>query len=136
MAENARAALEELGVTPGEFRSRRLSKEMIEEAVLVLTATREHRAEVLREVPTAMRRTFTLREFARLVAHDDVDEAPTSLTELVTRAAAMRGQVRVPHGYDDIGDPYGQNLDVYRSCRDLIVETVDAMAPALVRAGA
>lgn len=134
MVDNAREALMEVGVTPGEFASRRLTADMIENADLVLTATRVHRADVLREVPTAMRKTFTLREFARLVQQCDLDTTPArAVNDLVTRAAAVRGQFRVAAGDYDIDDPIGRDLHAYRACRDHIIESVDAIAPVFAR---
>lgn len=64
-------AAEELvrrGLDPAGFASRALTARIVEGADLVLTATRDHRARVLEEVPLALKRTFTLLEFAALVA--------------------------------------------------------------------
>ncbi|SFR72172.1 protein-tyrosine phosphatase [Agromyces sp. CF514] len=57
-----------LGADPTGHAARRLTAQLIEDADLVLTATRAHRAQVAELVPRAARRAFTLREFARVLA--------------------------------------------------------------------
>ncbi|MET0820561.1 MAG: hypothetical protein ABWY58_06330 [Aeromicrobium sp.] len=58
--------LRRLGHTSATFRSRPIDSSVVESADLILTATREHRSEVLVTDPKALRRTFTLLEFAAL----------------------------------------------------------------------
>ena len=81
--------LERLGARADGFASRALEAEMVDDADLILTATREHRSEVLSRHPNALRRTFTLREFAALV--EDMIGV-TSPAEMV--AAAYAGAAR------------------------------------------
>lgn len=136
MERHAATALAEVGVDEDGFRAREVTPELVRAASLVLTATREHRARVLGHEPTALRRTFTLRELARLIDHVDVRWGPESdVAErgdaLVAAAAAARGSVRVPPAADDIADPYGAPLDVYRRCRDEIDTAVRRIADAL-----
>ena len=47
------------------FRSRRLTRETLDQADLVLTAESSHRAFILEEHPQALRKVFTLGQFAR-----------------------------------------------------------------------
>lgn len=113
-----------LGVDPDRFRSRRLEAAHVEVADLVLTATREHRAGVLELAPTALRRTFTLREFATVAAGVDVE----TLDELVPAVAAVRSTA----GADiDVPDPYRRGPGMHRSVADLIDEVTAATALAL-----
>ena len=67
MDASAAAQLRRLGGDPDGFTGRALQDEYVERADLVLTATTLHRVAVLRAVPQALRRTFTLLEFAHLV---------------------------------------------------------------------
>lgn len=67
MEPRAVTALRDAGGDPGGFRARALRPAMVLDADLVLTASRDHRAEVLAQEPSAMGRTFTMLEFARLV---------------------------------------------------------------------
>jgi protein-tyrosine phosphatase len=76
---------------------------MAADADLVLTAERAHRDAVLTEVPTAFRRTFTLREFARLASY----AGPGPAGDVVAQAAASRPAVgAVALEDDDVPDPY------------------------------
>lgn len=95
--------LQDSGVSGEGFAARLLTESMISGADLVLTATREHRAAVVEESPAALRRTFSVREFARLAGQVDpvrIDEvagadgrAAQRLAALVPLAAAHRWQV-------------------------------------------
>src|SRR3954454_17671334 len=90
--------LEELGVVPDEFAARELAKDILEASDLVLTATREHRAAAVSMLPRGSRRTFTIREFARLVAAVDMTsvsggDAGGGAAALVDAAASQRGYV-------------------------------------------
>lgn len=136
MERHAAAALAEIGVDDGGFRARELTPGLIRESSLVITATREHRARVLGHEPTALRRTFTLRELARLIDHLGHSWEPVSGgvergPALVAAAAAARGSVRVAPTSDDIADPYGAPLEVYRQCRDEIDAQMRRIADAL-----
>ena len=63
--------LRRLGGDPSRFVARSFGAALGERADLILTATTDHRSLVLQEVPQALRRTFTLLEFARLVSAVD-----------------------------------------------------------------
>src|SRR5215217_9257195 len=65
------------GVEPASFKARRLSEQMLKEADLILSMTRAQRGLVDELWPAAVRRTFTLREFARLLDRVDVSVLPT-----------------------------------------------------------
>jgi low molecular weight protein-tyrosine phosphatase len=122
MTAEARAALRRHGHDPADFQSRRLTRDLIARADLILTMEGAHRAAVLGHDPGALRRTFTLREFARLVAADPVPPAGS----LVDVAAARRGTV-VPAGgpgEDDIADPTGRGRDAHDACAALIAQAL------------
>ncbi|WP_097189406.1 hypothetical protein [Ornithinimicrobium cerasi] len=53
------AMLREMGVDPGVFAARRLTERLLRDTELVVTATREHRAAVVRIHPKALRTAFT-----------------------------------------------------------------------------
>lgn len=63
----AAAELELRGIDASGFRSHALIDSDVRQADVVLTATREHRSDVLERVPLALKRAFTLLEFAALV---------------------------------------------------------------------
>lgn len=112
--------LKELGVDPTGHVAQRITPGLIEAADLILTATEEHRASVVRERPMAFRKTFTIREFARLGAELPPFAQRPDAAELIARigtVAGRRGQVDAPlPGGDDIGDPFGAGLEVARTC--------------------
>ena len=103
-------ALRGLGVDADGFQARRLDPELLREADLVLTATATERDRAVAMVPAALRTTFTLLEFARLLGGttlpafdgDPVERART----VVARARSMRGRVPyVDPALDDVADP-------------------------------
>ena len=139
----AAVALLELGADPEGFVARELTGTQIEGADLVLTATVEQRGLVVGMVPGAVRRTFTLKEFARLVAAVEPDPpapSPASVTDVVDRARSLVDQTVALRGYgpraapgaDDVEDPYGAPLQVYREKVRDIAEAVDHLVAALV----
>jgi protein-tyrosine phosphatase len=108
----AQSTLAGLGVDASAFRARELVAEHVVSADLVLTATREHRAAAVVLHPRAARRTFTVREFDRLLSAVDPTGLPADPEEraraLVPLAARQRGLVRADRPEDDdVEDPYG-----------------------------
>ena len=76
MEANAEAVLAEFGADPSGFTGRELLDEHVIRADLVLTATRDHRAQVISMGHSAGLRTFTLKEFTRLVKAIDPATLP------------------------------------------------------------
>jgi protein-tyrosine phosphatase len=132
MAALAQRALEEVGIDPAGFSSRALGADLVQASDLVLTATRQQRSEVVQMAPTSLRRVFTLREFSRLLDQDKGPATLDSLSGLATAMAGRRGRFWVAESVDDIADPYGGSLEDYRTCRDELVEAIDAIAPVLI----
>ncbi len=132
MDRMAAAELRRLGGDPANFRARSFTAAMGGAADLLLTATTEHRRYVLQEVPQALRRTFTLLEFAYLAAAtEDVRDARGDAPEVVKRAAANRGAVRID-AYD-LPDPYGRSEDVYRETAQSICAAVSMISDIFAR---
>ncbi len=137
MTPFAAAALREHGADPEGFTARALTADQVAAADLVLTATVEHRAAVVGLVPSAVRRTFTLLEFARLVSPGPRGDVATDTVE---RARALVAETLVrrgvdPHGApgaDDLDDPYGAPIRVYRERLREIAAAVDQVVAALV----
>ena len=136
MEEYAAAAVLERGGDPTGFAARELRDYHVEEAGLVLAATRDHRAAAVTLVPRAAGWTFTLPEFARLAAAVDPGALPRPLGErfpaLVRAAAAQRGLVRPQHpDDDDVKDPYGRSREVFAVCADAVAGPVDQILTVL-----
>lgn len=123
---DAMAAMElmRLGHEPGGFRSHPIDNYLVDSASLILTATREHRSDVLALNPRALRRTFTLIEFAHLAEAVEAE----SLPELVAAAAQQRS---LAPAKVDIGDPYRRSPQVHRETADAIDEAVAVVAKRL-----
>ena len=134
MQETAASELARLGGAAGDFRARQLAVRMIADADLVLTMTREHRTYVLEEHPRALRRTFTLREFALLLQLVGASDAPRDLADVVAAAAESRSRLaEVPASMLDIADPYGRTDDHYRVMADDVSAAVTAITTAVTR---
>jgi protein-tyrosine phosphatase len=137
MEAHAATVLSEYGADPTGFVGRELLDEHVIDADLVLTATRDHRAQVISMGHAAGLRTFTLKEFTRLVRAID----PTTLPEgtvtdraraLVRAAAALRGWLLAPSPEaDEVYDPYGAPLTFFRSVGEEIQDALDPVVTAL-----
>jgi protein-tyrosine phosphatase len=123
--EHAAAALAARDIASDAFRARRLVQDHVASADLVLAASREHRAAAVTLVPRAASRTFTLREFDRLLSRVDAGDLPVDPEDraaaLVRAAAGQRGLVRPDRPEDDdVTDPYGGPASGYPPCADLV----------------
>lgn len=93
--------------------------ELIEDADLILTATREHRRELLRDAPDAGERIFTLREAARLltaVERSRLGDMPADRAARLTALVPLLQQARAAShtsADDDILDPYMRGEAAY-----------------------
>ena len=123
---DAMAAMElmRLGHSAGSFRSHAIDSYLVDSADLILTATQSHRSDVLNLNPRALRRTFTLREFAALceLAHGADPQ------DLVAEAGRQRS--KAPSDID-IGDPYRRSPDTHRATADQIDEAVQTISERL-----
>ena len=127
------------GVDIDGFAARRLSTVLIQQADLALAVTRAHRSLVVEAWPKAVRRTFTLREFARLLSGIDRVALPAGtpadrLRVSIPLAAAQRGRRRVPSSEDDVLDPYRQPRHVYEASLAQILPAVDTIAQVAIGA--
>lgn len=141
------AALQRCGLPADDRPSRRLTAAELAAVDLVLCADRSNRAAVLDLAPAALRRTFLLREFAR-VAAPAVDlavaagvEPPVytdpvpSARQVVIAAATFRGYVP-RRGDDEIADPWGKADSVLSTTADLVRGAVPAVVEALTAGAA
>lgn len=133
----ARGLAELDGVTAERTRShaaRMLTETMLRDADLVLTMTAQHSAHAMQLAPSRMHRTFTVREFARLVATLDDEQlrdaaasstgARPRLNAVLQRVADQRAAAPRATGDEDVVDPFRQSDAVYR-------QSAEQMAPGL-----
>jgi protein-tyrosine phosphatase len=117
------------GANTDGFRARLVSAKLIGAADLVIAATRAHRSLVVEIWPEAVRRTFTVREFGRLLGQADDSVLPAGspserLRAAIPLAAAQRGRTRVAPKEDDIVDPYGRDREAYKAAFGEILPAV------------
>jgi protein-tyrosine phosphatase len=121
----AAAELARLGGSPEGFEARLFECDHARGADLVLTATAAVKSRVLEECPAALRRTFTLLEFACLVEM----APPAPARETIGWVAANRSRAA---GSDvDVVDPIGRSSDIHRQVADVIDMATKAAAAAL-----
>lgn len=137
------------GQAAAAHRAQQLSVEHIIGSDLVITLARDHRAEVVRTVPSAFRKTVTVREAARLL--ESLEEAPgvdlrglrslalaDALRELVPLALSERG-VAPPPAHpddDDVVDPYRLAPEVYDQSGEQIIDATNRIFASLQRLAA
>ncbi|MBI0378157.1 protein-tyrosine-phosphatase, partial [Streptomyces albiflaviniger] len=102
---------------------------------------RDHRAQVISMGHSAGLRTFTLKEFTRLVRAIDPATLPDPeeaggvverARALVQAAAALRGWLLAPNEEaDEVHDPYGAPITFFRSIGDEINQALDPVVTAL-----
>lgn len=121
--------LARLGFDPSLHRGTQFAAAMAQQADLVLTAARQHRDFVITEAPTAYRRTFTMKEFARLVHAIPAGTDPHDVVAAAHLARPVVGPVEARE--DDIPDPYRADMTRAWNTAEQVVATVGAAAGAL-----
>jgi protein-tyrosine phosphatase len=137
ISEPMAALLRDSGIADQPFEARRLSEEMLKGTDLVLPLTRAQRSLVVELWPAAVRRTFTLREFARLLRWVDPAALPAGtpaerLQAAIPLAAAQRGRERTEVDEDDVVDPFRLSDQVYVQSFQEIAAAVDAIVTILL----
>lgn len=129
------ALLDAAGIDSMAFRARQLTVDMVEDADLVLTATRAHRRSVVQEAPLGLRKTFALVDFADLVAElqpDDIEHV-RGRSHVARVAAAAADRHHLVHARTDedadIVDPFRRSPDVFV---EMERQTVPALKTVIV----
>jgi protein-tyrosine phosphatase len=124
------------GFPPAEFAARQLTRELVEQADLILALTPDHRTRVVEAVPSAVHRTVTVAELGRLSStltpgsvfgQDDA----ARLATLVPAALLERPHHVGRHHDDEVIDPYRRSADTYRRSYDQILDALTPMMAAL-----
>jgi len=130
--------LSQYGISADGPASRALTAGQVTAASLVLTAGREHRDEVVALVPAASRRTFLLREFARLSPYAEpggVARGPQAGRAVVAAVASLRGRTPyVDPAADEIADPPA-TVEAFARCAAIVAEDVQAVIGTLTGYG-
>ena len=108
--------MDEMGIDISSHRARPLSVELVAGADVVLGMTRDHVGRVLSLVPEASERTFLVGELLRLGEQVGARSDGETAREWALRIGAARPDARVPgRAGDEVPDPYGESLAVYRA---------------------
>lgn len=118
----------ELGATT-DHRARQLTKAEAEAADLLLTMTAEHRSWIARTAPRAVRRVFTMREFAQLMGELPPASEVTPLRDIVMSASRLRA--RTSGGSLDIADPYRGAPEQYEKSFSAVLTASRTIAKAI-----
>lgn len=109
--------LSSIGIDSSGFRSRRLTRQIAQEADLILCFEAAQRKDIVTIAPTAVRYTFVLREFAALCqycAERGMVQGRT-IQERLNSVISLAPMVRpmLPPSAD-IEDPHGKEFDKFR----------------------
>lgn len=139
MTAPAQALAVESGAKPADaaaHAARYLVEPYLLDADLVLSMAREHRSHAVKMVPSRMRRTFTVREFARLAstlsteaARAAADAAGTDpkarLAAVLQAVSAQRGLMPAAPEDDDVIDPYRRSQETYAKSAAQLIPALD-----------
>lgn len=140
MAPRISEALTRSKIEHGDFESKPLTRQLVEQSALILTAESAHRAAVVRLEPAALPRVFTVRQFARLLQYTQKTETPrpveiSGLPGLVHSCSAVRGVGQPARGADDdVDDPWGRSRGTYRRTIRTMDSAIEIIAAGLVAA--
>jgi protein-tyrosine phosphatase len=123
------------GGTPEGFAARQLTSKILRESDLVLTMASKHRGEVLQLDASLLKRTFTIREFARMLSALELRDpaAPAASAPdaaafwraLPGRAASVRHLVLAAEPADnDVVDPYRRSPEFYEQMEDELAPAI------------
>ena len=118
------------GGTPDGFAARQLTPKILSESDLVLAMTAKHRGEVMQMDASLLKRTFTIREFARMLKVLEQRDAAAPATSAVVdgRAASVRHLALAPEATDnDVVDPYRRGQEFYDQMEDELAPAILAI---------
>ena len=139
MDDGTRERLDAAASDAKGFRARQVTPELVAGADLVLAAAREHRTAVAQLHPAALRRVFTVRDFADLVdgltavdpESDPLADLDASWVRHVAAAGARRrGAIVTRQSGVDVTDPIGGPPSAFRQ----MAHELDAALGPIVRA--
>jgi protein-tyrosine phosphatase len=112
------------------FRSRQLQEGILKGKDLVLTMSREQRGKVIEMAPSLLRKTFTLREFARLITTLDGETSssgPLRWRAILPRVVRARNAHPSGPSHDDVVDPFRRPDEVYQQMASELVPAVETL---------
>ena len=89
-------AVKEYGVDIAEHRAKRLTKEIVDTAEIILCMTENHKYQIAQMFPVTQDKSYTLLEYVNLYDQEHYNDVV------------------------DIDDPFGQQIEVYKKCAESI----------------
>jgi sulfate adenylyltransferase len=114
------------GLDASDFRSRPVSRELLEEADLVLTAESAQRSYLLEDHPAMFRKVFTLGQAAEAIGRLEPGLSPT---EVLARLGTARGHADPAL---DVPDPYRRGPEAAAATAEHISRLLQVVLPALM----
>jgi protein-tyrosine phosphatase len=127
------------GIESQDFRSRRVTPEMVGAADLILTAETAHRRSLVATELSALGKSYTLTQFARFAAlvQLDSDMVTTLGNDLLAGVRIARSRLQpAREGQDDITDPIGGGRREFKACQLAITSAVSEITRPLRRSPA
>lgn len=128
------AALRARGVDPPATSARQLDRALLRAADLVVVMSAAQRSAVVGVDPAAVRRTFLLRQLARLLATTSTavpGTGPQERLRALPQVLAARRTARPPAGGEDVEDPFGRGPDVAARVVGDIASAVEVLVGGL-----
>jgi protein-tyrosine phosphatase len=124
--------MRELGLDISGHENCGLTRELVDHADLVLGMTRDHVSFAVARNPEAAGRTFLVGELARLGGQVGPREASEPLARWAERAANARPPNRpLGRAVDEVADPVGEPIDVYRHTAAVLDKRLSEIADLL-----
>lgn len=118
---SARRIMDSIGIDSSGFRSRRLTRSMVQSADLILCFEQGQRKSIVTLVPTAVRYTFLLGDFANMCEYC-AQRGLISGTTVQQRLQSVIAQSAMVHPLlpdsQDIEDPHGQEFEKFHDAAD------------------
>jgi sulfate adenylyltransferase len=125
VSDDIAGELEDRGLDIEAFRSRRLTRELVAESDLVLTAERIHRQFILDDHPEAFRKVLTVGQAVHAAEQVAGDLRGRAALPEIARLRGMAQQA------GDIDDPYGRGRAAAAAAAERMTGMLDRFLPVL-----
>ncbi len=114
-----------------EHRARQLTEDLANSAGLIVTMTENQRAWVARTAPRTVRRIFTAKELALLVAELTPGTEYADVKTFALAVSRLRARARDAEGSLDIDDPYRGTPQQYEESFKAVLAATSRIADAI-----
>jgi protein-tyrosine phosphatase len=122
--------LAERGVELVGHVARKITREQVDEAALIIAMTRTHAWSVAAHDPDAAARTFLLDELVRL-GRQVGPRGGEMLDAWLAELDALRPPDRLARASEEVVDPAGESIEVYRATAARLDRSVQRLMPLL-----